>query len=71
MAEEGFPIHPVASHLWKAGAGALQGGNSIVKSDFLRDGMRFGGDVSGPSPILMKIAVVVGLTLKIPKMTIF
>ena len=41
------------------------------KRDVLKDSKRFGGDVSGKSQKWLKLGVIVGLNLKIPKLTIF
>ena len=42
-----------------------------LKSGFLIESRESGGDVAGPSPILLKLCVVSRLDLKPPKMTLF
>ena len=44
MAEEGFPVHPVASYLWKAGSGALRDPENPHGKEMLRP------DGRAPSP---------------------
>ena len=36
MAEEGFPVHPVAAHFWKSGAALLQDPDNPHGKDMLR-----------------------------------